>query len=128
MDTTFEDLVRAAGEVREHAYAPYSCFHVGAALLAASGVVYRGCNVENASYSLTLCAERVALACAVAAGEREFAAMAVVSDASEPVLPCGACLQALAELSRDMEIISANLSGNRIRLRLEDLLPRPFRL
>ncbi len=90
-------LLAAAWDVREQAYAPYSGFHVGAALLGSDGVIYRGCNVENLSFGLTICAERSALLAAVAAGCRSFRALVVVADTREPISPCGACRQVMAE-------------------------------
>jgi cytidine deaminase len=96
-------LVKAAWEAREHAYAPYSEFAVGAALLAADGRIFVGCNVENLSYGLTNCAERVAVATAVAAGLREFLAVAVVADTAVPISPCGACRQVLAATVSNIE-------------------------
>ena len=97
---------------------------MGAALEAESGRVYLGCNVENASYGITQCAERVALGCAVTAGERSFKALAVVSETLAP--PCGACRQALAEFSPDMDIIAADTSGEHQIFKLADLLPHRF--
>ena len=119
-----KDLVQAALEAREHAYAPYSHFRVGAALLTRSGRVFTGANVENASYGLSVCAERVAAFNAVAAGEREFEAIAVVTD--NGVMPCGACRQVLAEFGPDMRIIVADAEGNSRTYRLPDLLPGRF--
>jgi len=118
-----ERLIELAREVRRQAYAPYSNFRVGAALLGVSGRVYTGCNVENISYGLTICAERVALFKAVSEGEREFRAIAVVTD--NAASPCGACRQVLSEFSRDMEVIIAQdgCEGYEI-LSLSDLLPR----
>lgn len=118
-----ERLIQLAREVRHQAYAPYSNFRVGAALLGASGRVYTGCNVENISYGLTVCAERVALFKAVSEGEREFRAIAVVTD--NAASPCGACRQVLSEFGRDMEVIIAQdgREGYEI-LSLSDLLPR----
>ncbi len=104
----FTKLLPAAWEVRERAYAPYSKFHVGAALLGTDGVIYKGCNVENLSFGLTICAERNAIAQAVAAGCREFQALVVVADTHAPVSPCGACRQVMAEFG-DFPILMATL-------------------
>jgi cytidine deaminase len=117
-----EKLVDAAWRVRDAAYAPYSNFAVGAALLAADGRVFVGCNVENISYGLTNCAERVAIGAAVAAGVREFAAVAVVADTGVPISPCGACRQVLAEFGVPL-VILANRKEH-LQFRLEELLPR----
>ena len=124
MDT--ENLIKLATEARENAYAPYSNFKVGAALLASDGRVFTGCNVENATYGLTVCAERVALWKAVSEGEREFVAVAVVADGERPPLPCGACRQLLWEFSGDIEVITANLRGARQSYHLSELFPHPF--
>lgn len=120
MDTN--ELVNAAWRVRDAAYAPYSNFAVGAALLAADGTVFVGCNVENISYGLTNCAERVAIGAAVAAGVREFSAVAVVADTGVPISPCGACRQVLAEFGVPL-VILANRKES-LQFRLEELLPR----
>jgi len=124
---TDRELIQRASAVRRQAYAPYSQFRVGAALLGKSGRVYPGCNVENASYGLTVCAERNAVAQAVARGERAFRKLALLADGAEPVMPCGACLQVLAEFG-DMEILSAKVGGPFVRIQLSDLLPKAFRL
>jgi cytidine deaminase len=105
---TVEDLLKKADEVKKSAYAPYSGFRVGAALLAKSGKVYVGANVENASYSVCCCAERVALFGAVVSGERDFDMIAVTSDAKSITYPCGVCRQALAEFSPRMDVIASN--------------------
>lgn len=118
----WDALVEAAWKVREAAYAPYSNFAVGAALLAADGRVFTGCNVENISYGLTNCAERVAIGAAVAAGVREFLAVAVVADTGVPISPCGACRQVLAEF-RVPQVMLANRT-QRLEFSLEELLPR----
>ena len=118
----WDSLVNAAWETREKAYAPYSKFHVGAALLAEDGRVFTGCNVENLSYGLTNCAERVAIGAAVAAGVRRFLAVAVVADTSAPISPCGACRQVLAEFGVP-RVLLAN-RAERIEFTLEELLPR----
>ncbi|MDQ7794091.1 MAG: cytidine deaminase [bacterium] len=124
MNTVWARLVGEAADARQRAYAPYSGFAVGAALLAADGSVFTGANVENASYGLTLCAERVALAGAVAAGKREFAALAVVAEGS--TVPCGACLQSLAEFAPSLPVILAEPGGPPRALELAHLLPKPF--
>src|SRR6266705_5579178 len=111
MDIQFANLIRAASAVRKQAYAPYSRFAVGAAVQCKSGAVFIGSNIENISYGLTICAERIAIGSAVAAGEREFVAIAVVADTIEPIVPCGACRQFLAEFSADLIIVSANGRG-----------------
>ena len=121
-----ENLIKLATEARENAYAPYSNFKVGAALLTSDGRVFTGCNVENATYGLTVCAERVALWKAVSEGEREFVAVAVVADGEHPPSPCGACRQLLWEFSGDVEVITANLRGARQSYHLSELLPHPF--
>lgn len=123
-----QDLVARAQEALRNAHAPYSDFHVGAALLAADSRVFTGCNVENASYGLTVCAERVAFLSAVAAGARVFLAIAVVADGIAP-RPCGACLQVMAEFcDPDFLIFSAPADEPRAAAtcRLRDLLPCPF--
>ena len=117
-----EKLVAAAWRAREAAYSPYSNFPVGAALLAGDGRTFLGCNVENISYGLTNCAERVAIGAAIAAGVRKFVAAAVVADTSVPISPCGACRQVLAEFGVPV-VILANRS-NQLVFTLEELLPR----
>ncbi len=123
-------LLERAAEVRRQAYAPYSQFQVGAALLARSGNIYVGCNVENASYGLCICAERHAVGAAVAAGEREFVAIAVVAGTDKPATPCGACRQVLVEFAPSMVVLMAtpdNLQQPQ-RATAADLLPGYFTL
>ncbi len=124
--SSIDTLVAAAVAAREHAHAPFSGFRVGAALEAADGRVISGCNVENASYGLTVCAERVAVLKAVSEGIREFARIAVVADTPEPTPPCGACRQILWEFAGDIEVILSNLQGVRTSTTVATLLPRPF--
>ena len=119
-------LVTAARLAREHAVAPYSGFRVGAALLTTDGRVYRGCNVENASYGLTVCAERVALLKALSEGERAFVAIAVVADTESPTPPCGPCRQLLWEYCGDIPVVMANLTRVSATHQMRDLLPLPF--
>ena len=116
-------LISAATAARLQAYAPYSNFQVGAALLAKDGRIFTGCNVENLSYGLTICAERNALFAAVTAGVREFDAIAIVADTREPVSPCGACRQVMAEFG-DFKIIAATLAGRVFESTVTALLPR----
>lgn len=119
-----DDLLAKALACRKAAYAIYSRFAVGAALETTTGKVFTGCNVENLSYGLTICAERNAVFAAVAAGEREFVRIVIVADSREPVSPCGACRQVLAEFSAEMEVRCVNLQGDEYRARLDELLPR----
>ena len=120
-----EELVQIAMDARLQAYAPYSNFKVGAALQTATGRVFSGCNVENVSYGLTMCAERVAIGAAVQAGATEFHLLAIVTDSSEPVVPCGACRQVLAEFCPDLQIVSRTLKGDTAEFSLGTLFPRP---
>jgi len=113
--------------MRAFSYAPYSKFHVGSAICSSSdGQIFSGCNVENASYGLSLCAERSAVAVAVAQGHTRFSAIAVATATSPPSPPCGLCLQTLAEFERDMMVILVNPAGERVRVRLATLLPVRF--
>ena len=120
----FDALIEAAVKARNAAYAPYSKFAVGAAVLTKSGRVFSGCNVENISFGLTICAERAAIFSAVASGEMQFDAVAVVADSIHPVTPCGACRQVMAEFADDLQICSENLQGVRFTSTLKELLPR----
>jgi cytidine deaminase len=119
-------LLVAARAARERAYIPYSRFAVGAAVLTASGQVFPGCNIENAAYSVCLCAERVALTSAYAAGAREIVALAVVADTPGPVSPCGACRQVLFELAPQCAVLLANMSGATFETTPAGLLPGGF--
>ncbi len=126
MDMTVKRLVESAQAAREFAYAPYSRFYVGAALLTAGGEVYTGSNVENLSFGLTVCAERVAFYSAVAAGKRDFIGLALVAETPEPVTPCGACRQVVHEFAPDIWIACANLLGQYRLYKLRELLPYTF--
>lgn len=121
-----DSLVQKAIEVRRQSYSPYSKFAVGAALEASDGTIITGANVENASYGLSICAERVALVKAVSQGLKKFRRLAVVADYPTPVPPCGMCRQMLIEFAPDLELILANLKGQTETVRLSDLLPNAF--
>lgn len=123
-----DELVAAARDAMASAYAPYSRFRVGAALEAADGRRFEGCNVENASFPVTICAERVALGAAVRAGARRFRRIAIVVSGERPASPCGMCRQALAEFGLELEVVSVAASGERIRWGLAELLPATFEL
>ncbi len=120
-----QQLVTQAIEVAGRAYAPYSRFHVGAVLVGKDGRIFAGCNVENISFGLTICAERNAVFAAVAAGCREFERIIIVADTAVPASPCGACRQVLAEFNPDLEVLLANFRGLSETFRLSELLPRP---
>lgn len=122
-----KELIQEAIKARELAYVPYSKFAVGAALLSKDGQVFRGCNIENAAYPMTNCAERTAIFKAVSEGVTEFKAIAVVADTDRPCSPCGACRQVIAELcGPEVDIILTNLKGEILRVRSEDILPGAF--
>jgi len=124
--SNLDRLAAAARHAREHAVAPFSNFKVGAALETSDGTIVSGCNVENATYGLTLCAERVAMFKALSEGHRTFARIAIVADTEAPTPPCGACRQILWEFGGDLEIHLANLVQDKGTYRLSDLLPLPF--
>lgn len=127
-DAEVDALVAAATEARRNAKAPYSGFQVGAALLAVDGTTFGGCNVESASYGLTVCGERTAVFKAVSEGRRSFRAVAVVTGADDPTSPCGACRQVLWDQCGDIEVVMSTLNGKRERTTLGVLLPRAFEL
>ena len=119
-------LITAARRARRNAHAGYSHFKVGAALEAADGTIVTGCNIENATYGLTVCAERVAMWKALSEGHRTFRRIAVVADTADPTPPCGPCRQILWEFGGDLDVILANLRAEKGRHKLSDLLPLPF--
>lgn len=121
-----DEAITAAAEVRTRAYAPYSRFLVGAALIDREGGLHVGCNVENASYGLTQCAERAAVTAATAAGKRDITTCVIVTDTEEPTMPCGACRQVLAEFDADVLVVSRTLSGKESRSTVSELLPSSF--
>jgi len=119
-------LVAAARAARENAVAGFSGFKVGAALETADGTIITGCNVENATYGLTVCAERIAMFKALSEGHRTFTSVAVVADTADPTPPCGACRQILWEFGGDLDVFLANLTEHKGTFRMKDLLPLPF--
>src|SRR5438093_8028569 len=119
-------ILEAARSAREHAHAPFSGFKVGAALETSAGVIITGCNVENATFGLTICAERVAVVKAISEGHTKFTRIAIVADTESPTPPCGACRQILWEFGGDLEIILANLQEETGTHQLKNLLPLPF--
>ena len=122
----YDTLVAAARNARENAHAPFSNFRVGAALRASSGRIYTGCNVENSTYGLTVCAERVAIFKAISEGERGFDAIAVVTQTEVLTPPCGACRQIIWEFCGDIPVVLANLQGKAEVHKMSALFPRPF--
>jgi cytidine deaminase len=126
MLTDYEALITAATQARENAHATNSNFRVGAAHRATSGRVFGGSNVENATYGLTVCAERVAIFKAISEGERGFDAIAIVADTDSLTAPCGACRQLIWEFCGDVPVILANLKGKTETIAMRDLFPRPF--
>ena len=120
------ELIEAARQARERAYAPYSKFRVGAAVRTKDGRIFTGCNIESAAYSGTVCAERVAIWKAVSEGEKEFTEIAVIADTQELTPPCGVCRQILWEFCGDVPVIFANLKGDLETVRMKELLPRAF--
>jgi cytidine deaminase len=121
-----KDLRDTAFAAMENAYAPYSRFRVGAAVRTTTGEVIAGCNVENAAYGEALCAERVAIAAAVARGMKEFEEIAIASESDEPAAPCGSCRQTMSEFAPDLKVTSYSKNGKQVTWRLSDLLPEAF--
>ncbi len=127
MKVELAELIEAARRARANSYSPYSGFAVGAAVETGSGQIFTGTNIENLSFGLTICAERVAVAAAIVQGERDFRVLTLVADSAEPIVPCGACRQVLAEFNPALRIVSVNLSGQTCDESLQDLLPSPTR-
>lgn len=125
MQIVANELIADAIAASKQAYAPYSKFSVGAVLVTKDGRRFCGCNIENLSYGLTICAERSAVFAAVTAGCRDFDRIVIAADTAEPISPCGACRQVLAEFAPDLTVISANFHGTTAEWRLSELLPRP---
>ena len=128
MPTNDEELITRARNAQKNAYAPFSQFKVGTALLTDDGKIYSGCNVENSTYGATNCAERTAVFTAVCDGARSFQKIVVVTDSEDPVMPCGICRNVLYEFSPNMEIIAVGASGKTERIQLSALFPKGFRL
>ncbi|MQL54751.1 cytidine deaminase [Acidianus ambivalens] len=127
-DLSDEKLLEIAKNATRNSYAPYSDLHVGAAIVTEDGKIFTGTNIENSSYGLSICAERVAVFNAVSNGYRKFKKIAVITSDGKGIMPCGACRQVLAEFSENMEVITLDKDGNVIRFKLNDLLPHAFRL
>ncbi len=127
MTLTIQDLIKKAEAAKDEAYAPYSSFKVGAALETESGMIYTGCNVENSSFGLSMCAERIAIFKAVSEGERKFRRIAIVANTKGPVSPCGACRQVMSEFG-NFDVILANENGEIEQTTVDQLLPGAFDL
>lgn len=128
MTPEYKELYDAALQARENACAPYSKFKVGAALKTVDGKIYTGCNVESASYGLTICAERVALTKALSEGERAFACILIVADTEKVCAPCGACRQLLMDYAPELKVIMTNLKEEVLEEEIESLLKHPFKM
>lgn len=126
MKATYNELVKTAQRAKRRAFAPYSHFHVGAALLTGNGRIYSGCNIEISTYALTICAERTAIFKAISEGERNFKAVAIVSDDPDFTPPCGACRQVLMDLAGNIDVLMINRKEKVKVLKLKSLLPHAF--
>ncbi len=122
----YKELITASRKAKRFSFSPYSKFRVGAALLTKSGKIFTGCNIENSSYSLTICAERTAIFKAISEGEKKFIALAIATDENGFTTPCGACRQVISDLAGDIEIILINGKGKQLVLNMDKLLPHPF--
>ena len=126
MNEKYKRLIKEAEKARKSAYTPYSKFNVGAAILISDGKIFTGCNIENASFGLTVCAERVAVLKAISEGSTKFDAIAIVGDTNRPCSPCGACRQVISEFGKDIKIIMSNLKGDIKIKKICELLPEAF--
>jgi len=126
MKKEYKKLISEAEKARKMAYTPYSKFKVGAAVLSVDGKIFTGCNIENASFGLTVCAERVAIFKAISEGSTKFEAIAVIGDTDKPCSPCGACRQVISEFGEDIPLIMANLEGDIKIKKIGELLPEAF--
>ncbi len=126
VNENYEKLIKVAEKARKRAYTPYSKFKVGAAILTSDGKIFTGCNIENASFGLTVCAERVAILKAISEGSSKFEAIAIVGDTDRPCSPCGACRQVISEFGKDIKIIMSNLEGDIKIKKVRELLPEAF--
>ncbi|MBQ9980726.1 MAG: cytidine deaminase [Oscillospiraceae bacterium] len=124
---TYKELIDIAADSQWMAYAPYSGFRVGAAIECSDGTVFTGCNIENAAYACTICAEQVAVSKAVSMGRRDFIRIAIISDGDDYCMPCGSCRQVLQEFAPEIELLCANKDGKYVCYGLKDLLPAPFK-
>lgn len=122
----YKKLIKEAEKARKRAYTPYSKFKVGAAILTSDGKIFTGCNIENASFGLTVCAERVAISKAISEGSYKFKAIVIVGDTNRPCSPCGACRQVISEFGEDIKIIMSNLKGDIKIKKIRELLPEAF--
>src|SRR5437667_8721150 len=122
----YDKLIRAAKKAKSHSYSPYSGFRVGAAVLTTSQEIFTGCNIDNRSFSLTICAERTALFKAVSEGHKKFKALAISSDSKQFIPPCGACRQVIFDLASNIDIIMTNSGKKTVLLKAGTLLPKPF--
>ncbi len=126
VNENYKKLIKEAEKARKGAYTPYSKFNVGAAILSSDGKIFTGCNIENASFGLTVCAERVAILKAISEGSSKFEAIAIVGDTNRPCSPCGACRQVISEFGKDIKIIMSNLKGDIKIKKIDELLPEAF--
>ena len=126
MKEDYKKLISEAEKARERAYTPYSKFQVGAAVLCADGKIFTGCNIENASFGLAVCAERVAIFKAISEGSTKFEAIAVIGDTDKPCSPCGACRQVISEFGEDIVLVMSNLKGDTKIMKINELLPDAF--